>query len=34
MLEFLHALFTLSGAAIGLVVLIVAIVIWRYRKLH
>jgi hypothetical protein len=32
MLEFLHGLFTLS-AAIGLVVLIVAIVIWRYRKL-
>jgi hypothetical protein len=33
MLEFLHGLFTLSGAAIGLVVLIVAVVIWRYRKL-
>jgi hypothetical protein len=28
-----HSLFTLSGAAIALVVLIVAIVIWRYRKL-
>jgi hypothetical protein len=33
MLEFLHGLFALSGAAIGVVVLIVAVVIWRYRKL-
>jgi hypothetical protein len=33
MLEFLHELFTLSGAAIGVIVLIVAVVIWRYRKL-
>jgi hypothetical protein len=33
MLELLHSLFTLSGAAIALVVLIVAVVIWRYRKL-
>jgi heme/copper-type cytochrome/quinol oxidase subunit 2 len=34
MLDLLHSLFTLSGAAIALVVLlIVAIVIWRYRKL-
>jgi hypothetical protein len=33
MLEFLHGLFTLSGGAISLVALIVAIVIWRYRKL-
>ena len=33
MLELLHSLFTLSGVAIALVVLIVAVVIWRYRKL-
>jgi hypothetical protein len=33
MLEFLQGLFTLTGAAIGVVVLIVAVVIWRYRKL-
>jgi hypothetical protein len=33
MLDFLHSLFTLSGAAIALVVLIVAIVIWQCRKL-
>jgi hypothetical protein len=33
MLEFLHGLFTLTGAAIGVIVLIVAVVIWRYRKL-
>jgi hypothetical protein len=33
MLEFLQGFLTLSGAAIALVVLIVAIVIWRYRKL-
>jgi hypothetical protein len=33
MLDLLHSLLTLSGAAIALVVLIVAIVIWRYRKL-
>jgi hypothetical protein len=33
MLEFLQWLFTLSGAAIGVIVLIVAVVIWRYRKL-
>jgi hypothetical protein len=33
MLEFLQGLFTLSGMAISLVVLIVAIVLWRYRKL-
>jgi hypothetical protein len=33
MLEFLHGLFTASGAAIALVVVIVAVVIWRYRKL-
>ena len=32
-LEFLQGIFTLSGAAISLVVLIVAVVIWRYRKL-
>jgi hypothetical protein len=32
-LEFLHGLFTLTGAAIGVIVLIVAVVIWRYRKL-
>jgi hypothetical protein len=32
MLEFLHGLFTLSRAAIGLVVLFVAVVIWRYSK--
>jgi hypothetical protein len=33
MLEFLHGLFTLTGASIGVLVLIVAVVIWRYRKL-
>jgi hypothetical protein len=33
MLELLYSLFTLSGAAIAVVVLIVAVVIWRYRKL-
>jgi hypothetical protein len=33
MLDFLHARFTVSGAAIALVVLIVAVVVWRYRKL-
>jgi hypothetical protein len=33
MLELLHSLFTLSGAAIALVVVIVAVVIWQYRKL-
>jgi hypothetical protein len=33
MLEFLQGLSTLTGAAIGVVVLIVAVVIWRYRKL-
>jgi hypothetical protein len=33
MLEFLQGLFTLTGAAIAVVVLIVAVVIWRYRKL-
>jgi hypothetical protein len=33
MLEFLHSLFTLTGAVIALVVLIVAVVIWRYRNL-
>jgi hypothetical protein len=31
--DLLHSLFTLSGAAMALLVLIVAIVIWRYRKL-
>ena len=33
MLEFLQSLFTLTGAAITVAVLIVAFVIWRYRKL-
>jgi hypothetical protein len=33
MFEFLQGLFTLSGVAMALVVLIVAIVLWRYRKL-
>jgi hypothetical protein len=33
MLELLHSLFTLSGAAVAIAVLIVGIVIWRYRKL-
>jgi hypothetical protein len=33
MLEFVQGLFTLTGAAVGVVVLIVAVVIWRYRKL-
>jgi predicted membrane protein len=30
MLEFLQGLFTLTGAAIGV---IVAVIIWRYRRL-
>ena len=33
MLDLLHSFFTLSGAAIALVVLIVAVIIWRYRNL-
>jgi hypothetical protein len=33
MLDILYGLFGLSGAAIVLVLLIVAIVVWRYRKL-
>jgi len=33
MLELLQGLFTFSGMAISLVVLIVAVVLWRYRKL-
>jgi hypothetical protein len=33
MLDLLHSLFTLSGAAVAVAVLIVAVVIWRYRKL-
>jgi hypothetical protein len=33
MFELLQGLFTLSGVAIALVVLIVAVVVWRYRKL-
>jgi hypothetical protein len=33
MLEFLQSLFTVSGAIIALAILIVAFVIWRYRKL-
>jgi hypothetical protein len=32
-LELLHSLFTLSGAAVAVAVLIVAVVIWRYRNL-
>jgi hypothetical protein len=33
MLDLLHGLFTLSGAAVAIAVLIVAVVIWRYRNL-
>jgi hypothetical protein len=33
MLDLLHSLFTLSGAAVAVAVLIVAVVIWRYRNL-
>jgi hypothetical protein len=33
MLDLLHSFFTLSGAAVAVAVLIVAVVIWRYRKL-
>jgi hypothetical protein len=33
MLDLLHSFFTLLGAAIALVVLIVAVIIWRYRNL-
>jgi hypothetical protein len=33
MLDFFRGLFTLSGAAVVVAVLIVAFVIWRYRKL-
>ena len=33
MLEFLQGLFTLSGMAISLAVLVVAVVLWRYRKM-
>jgi hypothetical protein len=33
MLELLQGLFTLSGMALALVVVIVAVVIWRYRKM-
>jgi hypothetical protein len=32
-LDLLHSLFTLSGAAVAVAVLIVAVVIWRYRNL-
>jgi len=33
MLDLLHSLFTLSGAAVAVAVLIVAVFIWRYRNL-
>jgi hypothetical protein len=33
MLDLLHALFTLSGAAVVVLVLVVGIVLWRNRKL-
>jgi hypothetical protein len=33
MLDLLRSLFTLSGAAVAVAVLIAAVVIWRYRNL-